>query len=235
MFIKEYRIPLGENIHSKAGNVTDGTYIGFMVLTFIGLCLAWCLVDAHKVRRADGSHVILMKHPSWRSELLGLWEVLQTDSYIILLFPMFFASNWFYTYHFQVVNLPKFDVRTRALNSVLYYISQIIGAFVFGYAFDIKFLRRTTKAKAALASLFALTMAIWGGGYAWQKQYTRSETSDPAYQKLDWTSDGYVGPMFLFMFYGFYDGKQARKRSKVLELTGKYFSGMADKCILVRN
>jgi len=23
---------------------------------------------------------------------------------------------------------------------------------------------------------------------------------------MDWTSNGYVGPMFLYMFYGFYDG-----------------------------
>ncbi len=95
------RIPLGENIHSKSGVVTDGTYIGFMILTFCGAALAWALVDARQVQRADGSRVVLMKNPSWQSEFLGLWETLRTDTWVIFLFPMFFASNWFYTYQFN--------------------------------------------------------------------------------------------------------------------------------------
>lgn len=205
------RIPLGENLHSTAGRVSDGTYIGFMALTFTGAILAWCLVDARHVRRADGSHVVLMKHPTWKSEFLGLWQVLRSDPYIILLFPMFLASNWFYTYQPNVVNLARFNVRTRSLNSTLYWGSQIVAALVFGYVLDLKSFRRTTKAKAALAALFVLTMTIWGGGYAWQKQYTRAETDAKAveagYVKLDWTSSGYVGPMFLYIFYGFFDGE----------------------------
>ncbi len=95
------RIPLGQNIHSKSGVVTDGTYIGFMILTFCGAALAWALVDARQVQRADGSRVVLMKNPSWQSELLGLWETLRTDTWVVFLFPMFFASNWFYTYQFN--------------------------------------------------------------------------------------------------------------------------------------
>ncbi|KAL8913944.1 MAG: hypothetical protein Q9171_001329 [Xanthocarpia ochracea] len=198
-------IPLGQNIHSSSGNVNDGTYIGFMVLTFCGAALAWFLVDARQVQRADGSHVVLMKHPTWQSELLGLLETLKTDSWVVFLFPMFFASNWFYTYQFNVVNLARFNVRTRALNGVLYWLSQIIGAYIFGYALDISRVRRSLRAKAAWAVLFIITMAIWGGGYAWQMQYTRAETSAEDYVKMDWTSSGYVGPMFLYMFYGFYD------------------------------
>lgn len=164
-------------------------------------------MDAHRVQRADGSHVVLMKHPSWRSELVGLWEVLKSDSYIVLLFPMFFASNWFYTYHFQDVNLAKFNIRTRSLNSVLYWLSQIIGAFIFGYALDVKAVRRSIRAKAVYVIMFVLTMVIWGGGYAWQKQYTRADIGADGSGKLDWTSNGYIGPMFLYMFYGFYDGE----------------------------
>ena len=178
-----------------------------MVLTFVGFLLAWTLVDAHKVIRSDGSRVVLMKHPSWKSEILGLWEVFLTDPWVVLLFPMFLASNWFYSYHFNGVNGAKFNIRTRALNGVLYWLSQMIGAFVFGYALDTKTFRRSVRAKGALVVLFILTLAIWGGGYDWQKQYTRAETSPKTYVKLDWTSKGYVGPMFLYMFYGFYDGK----------------------------
>lgn len=198
-------IPLGQNLHSTAGNVNDGTYIGFIVLTSLGAALAWCLVDARHVQRADGSHIVLMKHPTWQSEIFGLYETLKTDTWVVFLFPMFLASNWFYPYQFNGVNLAKFNVRTRALNGVLYWTSQIIGAYIFGYALDLPQFRRSVRAKAAWVVLFVITMAIWGGGYAWQKQYTRSEVSADDYVKMDWTTSGYVGPMFLYMFYGFYD------------------------------
>lgn len=148
-----------------------------------------------------------MKHPTWKSELLGLVEVLKTDVWIVSLFPMFLASNWFYTYQFNGFNSAKFDIRTRALNSILYWTSQIIGAYVFGYGLDVKGVRRSVRAKVVLGVLFAITMIIWGGGYAWQKGYTRADTASKTAPKMDWTSSGYVGPMFLYMFYGFYDGK----------------------------
>ena len=154
----EEQIPLGQNINSSAGSVTDGTYIGFMILMFLGAVLAWFLVDASRIVRADGSRVILMKHPTWQSEVYGLWEVLLSDSYVVLLFPMFFASNWFYTYQFNDVNLARFNIRTRALNNTLYWLSQILGAYIFGYALDISSVRRSVRAKAALVALFTITM-----------------------------------------------------------------------------
>jgi len=199
-------IPLGQNLHSTANKVNDGTYIGFMVLMFLGAVLAWTLCNSGRVERADGSHVILIKNPSWRTEIWGLWEVIRSDTYIIFYFPMFFASNWFYAYHFNDVNLAKFNIRTRALNSVLYYLSQILGAYVFGYALDIKRLSRPFKARAAWGVMFVLTFVIWGGGYDWQKQYTREEVTADDYVKIDFQDGGsYIAPMFLYMFYGFYD------------------------------
>jgi MFS family permease len=198
-------VPLGENIHSKSNSVTDGTYIAFIVLMAFGFVLAGFLCDPKLVKRSDGSRIIMMKNPTWKSELMGLVQTITSDWYIIFLFPMFLASNWFYTYHFQDVNLGKFNIRTRALNSVLYYLCQIIGAWIFGFALDSTRFRRTTKARAAMIALFVLTMVIWGGGYAFQKQFTRAETSAPDYVKLDFTDSGYIGPMFLYMFYGMYD------------------------------
>jgi len=199
-------IPLGQNIHvTENRSVTNGTYIGFLVLTIIGAALAWCLVDAKSVIRADGSRVIVMKNPTWKTELLGLWETFQTDPYILLLFPMFFSSNWFYTYQFNAVNGAYFTTRTKALNNTLYYLMQIAGAFVFGYALDRPNVRRTVRAKACWVALLVLTMVIWGGGFAFQKRYTRKDTTSDDFVHMDWTHSGYVGPMFLYMFYGFYD------------------------------
>lgn len=157
--------------------------------------------------RSDGSRIILQRNPTWKSEILGLWETLFTDPYILCLFPMFFASNWFYTYQYNGVNLARFNLRTRALNNILYWIAQIIGATVFGFALDYAGLRRTTRAIIAWVVLLLLTFAVWGGGYQFQITYTREDRPEDSEDqtKMDWTSSGYVGPMFLYFFYGFYD------------------------------
>ncbi|KXT08618.1 hypothetical protein AC579_5971 [Pseudocercospora musae] len=200
-------VPLAQNIHNTSSDrVSDGTYIGFLCLTFAGALLAWTLVDAKHIVRMDGSRIILMKNPTWKTELLGLWETIFTDPYILCLFPMFFASNWFYTYQFNDVNLAQFNTRTRALNNTLYWLAQIAGSGVFGFALDTNRIRRTTRAILAWAALLVLTFAIWGGGYAFQRGYTRAQVrATPDDHRRDWTDSNYVGPMFLYIFYGFYD------------------------------
>ncbi|RVX74568.1 hypothetical protein B0A52_01694 [Exophiala mesophila] len=198
-------VPLAQNINSRSRQVNDGTYIAFIVLMAAGFILAGFLCNPRLVVRDDGSKIIMMKNPSWKTEVLGLWETMRTDWYIFFLFPMFFASNWFYTYHFQGVNLVNFNIRTRALNNVLYYISQIIGAWIFGFALDTQRLTRSMKARLAIIVLFVLTFVIWGGGYAFQRGYTRAEVNAEDYVPRDWTDSDYIGPMFLYIFYGFYD------------------------------
>ncbi len=102
-------IPLGQTLNDPtAKKVKDGTYIAFIVLMGAGFILAMFLCNPHFVRRDDGSRIILMKNPTWKSEIKGMLQVLRTDWYIILLFPMFFSSNWFYTYHFQDGKLLQF-------------------------------------------------------------------------------------------------------------------------------
>lgn len=197
-------IPLAENINSTSGAVSDGTYAALIVLMFAGAVLALFLCDAGAVVREDGSRVIMKKNPSWSSEFKGLWDTIRDQKWIVLLFPMFFTSNIFVTYQTNGMNLMHFNVRTRALNNVLYWLAQIIGALVFGYALDYGKIRRSVRAKASYITLFVLTFVVWGGGYAWQrKQLPRQE----AKQAIDWTDGGelYIGPMFLYFFYGFFD------------------------------
>lgn len=202
-------IPLGENIHVETNaTVSDGTYIGFIVLMFCGAVLALFLCNAGDIVRKDGSRVILKKNPSWQSELLGLWETLRFEPFIILLFPMFFSSNWFYVYQQNAVNSARFTTRTKALNSLLYYLAQIMAAWITGVMVDMQGVRRSVRAKVTWVVLVAFTFAIWGGGYAYQKGYTRESVNvalNPDYKSTDWTTPGYAGPMFLYIFYGFYD------------------------------
>ncbi|KAJ5168697.1 UNC93-like protein [Penicillium canariense] len=204
-------IPLGENIHVKTNStVGDGTYIAFIVLMFFGACLGLFICDADKIIRDDGSKVILMKSPSWSTEIYGLWETIKAEPFIVLLFPMFWSSNWFYTYQQNGINGAYFDTRTKALNGFLYWFAQIVAAVIIGPLLDSNRVRRSVRAKIAFGVLFTLTMVIWGGGYAWQKHYTRADVSQDAvdagtFTPWDWTTKGYLGPMFLYFFYGMYD------------------------------
>ncbi|EPS36940.1 hypothetical protein H072_9551 [Dactylellina haptotyla CBS 200.50] len=196
-------VPLVDNLENKSGNVGDGTYIGFLVLMGAGAVLGLFLLDSNKIIRKDGSKVISVQQPTWKSELWGLWEVLRAEPWILALFPMFFSSNYFYSYQFNAYNLARFTTRTRSLNSLLYWLSQIIGAGFMGLALDTQRLSRVTRARAGLAFVFVITLAIWGGGYAFQRNYTRA--SAKVMTKIDWHDHNYGGPLFLYMCYGLYD------------------------------
>ena len=200
-------IPLGTNFHRQdAAAATDGTYIGFIVLMLTGAALALVLCNAKHIIRPDGSRVIVMKQPTFQSELIGLWETLKFEPLVLLLFPMFFVSNWFYPYQQNAVNGAHFDVRSRSLNGLLYWLAQIIAAVIWGVLLDMGTIRRSTRAKLAWGALLILTVSIWGGGYAYEKTYTRDDALNGTLKLWDWTDGGeYVGPMFLYFFYGFYD------------------------------
>jgi hypothetical protein len=64
----------------------------------LGVTIPLLMADPDKMIRTDGTKVVMPRHPSWKSEFHGLWVAIITDPMILLLFPMFFASNYFYTW-----------------------------------------------------------------------------------------------------------------------------------------
>lgn len=168
--------------------------------------LALLMCNGDDVVRSDGSWVLMPKNPTWKTEVLALWDTLRTDTYVLLLFPMFFCSNFFYTYQFNGINQAHFNTRTRALNNLLYWTAQIAGAVAYGYSVDNKRFRRTIKAKVSWVMLFCLTMAVWGGGLAWQLSVPdRGNLDSEPIPVMDWTDQGYWKGMILYMAYGFFD------------------------------
>lgn len=196
-------IPLAQNMELGESNVNAGTYVAFLVLMGLGIALAGCLLPMDKVYKSDGSKVIAKKYPRIQDELRGMLRVLLTERKIYFLFPMFCASNWFYTYQFNNVNAVRFNVRTRSLNSLLYWLSQMLGAIAIGFVLDSKRFSRPVRARIGWSLLFVLSMAIWGGGLKFQLGVTRENVTDLTL--LDFKDSGYIGPMFLYMFYGVFD------------------------------
>lgn len=66
--------------------------------------------------------------------------------------------------------------------------------------------RRAVKARISYGLLIVLTFVVWGGGYAWQKkQVSRERTRQDDWDeyRVDWTDDGFVGPLFLYFFVSY--------------------------------
>lgn len=123
--------------------------------------------------RADGSRVTTPRHPSWKAEFKSLWTALRTDPFIILLFPMFFASNYFYTWQFSDYNAVLFNIQGRALNNTVYWVAQILGSVSIGLLLDQKQYRRRVRAFLAWTILLCMVM----GAHIWAWYYQKCVNS----------------------------------------------------------
>lgn len=201
---KIVKIALAQNMHSDKNDIGDITFYIIIALSVLGSILAVFLCEARQVERSDGTRVVLPQTPTWKSEVIGLVDTLKQDTYILLFFPAFFASNYFYPYQFNTFNLDNFTIRTRSLNNALYWIAEIIGAYIAGYALDSTRIRRSLRAKVATAVLLVLTFALWSGAYRWQKREADAIANTGGKIKEDLADSGYIGPMFLYLAFGLY-------------------------------
>jgi hypothetical protein len=79
---------------------------------FVGTALTVFILPPSEIVRADGTLVKVQASSSVRQELRNFVKVLK-DKRILLLAPMFFASNYFYAYQ-GAINAFYFDGPTRA-------------------------------------------------------------------------------------------------------------------------
>ncbi|RMZ80828.1 hypothetical protein DV737_g2878, partial [Chaetothyriales sp. CBS 132003] len=199
----------GLNYHSKSGTVTDSTYIAYVVIMLFGWALSIFISSAESLsRKYDGVRISQeSKAINWlniRCTILHMARII-LDWKVACLYPMFFNANVFYSYQQNNVNGSTFDLRTRSLNSALYWIAQMAGGLFMGCILDLKQLNRRTRAKLGWAILFVTGMVIWGGGYQFQIWNDRRAKLGLK-QDIDYKADSkYLGPMFLYFFYGVYD------------------------------
>lgn len=202
-------IPIANNWNTTDNKaVNDGTYIGFLVLMVCGAILSWFLVPPQKIVRKDGTRVQRVRHPSIKSELKGLWETLYSDPYIVLLFPLFWASNWFYTYQQNAYNLYMFNTRSRAFSGLWYWLAQIAGSLLFGWFLDNQFMTRRHRAIAGWALLFVLVLSIWGGGLKAELGISRPPDQAQAaswFRGMDIYDTDFTWYCLLYAFYGVLD------------------------------
>ncbi|KDQ17512.1 hypothetical protein BOTBODRAFT_29692 [Botryobasidium botryosum FD-172 SS1] len=200
-------LALALNSKSKESVVTDETYIIFLVLTGIGMLTPLFMANPSAMYRTDGSKVAAPRHPSWKTEIWSLFLSLRTDPYIILLFPMFFGSNYFYTWQFNNYNGAVFNIRTRSLNNLCYWLSQIFGSVIIGMLLDSRRFARRTRAFLAWGVLMAMIFIVHGWAYIYQRHYTRRMTMSSTFHHMDMHDHGYAGRVLLYVLCGILDAQ----------------------------
>ncbi|KAF8133188.1 MFS general substrate transporter [Boletus edulis] len=233
-------VAFGQNFNSTVTDaisstpVGNGTYITFMILSLVGVVLTFFMADPNKMIRTDGTKVVQPSHPSWKTEFVNLFVALIKDPWIVLLFPMFFASNYFYTWQFNDYNAAIFTIRARGLNNLVYSTAQIFSSIFIGYVIlDQKRYRRRVRAFIGWVLVFAMVFVVHIWAYFYQRTYTRHSVS-PA-TDIDIYSSDYPAHVSIMIFYGFLDsmwqtyaywlmGTMSNNLTKLAVFTGFYKS-----------
>ncbi|PWN42792.1 MFS general substrate transporter [Ceraceosorus guamensis] len=193
-----------ETADSKETHLSVAGYAVLLGLTVAGVALPWALLPPIKVTRTDGTRVISPRFPSLRSELVGMYKCLRYDPLILLMVPWWFFSNSFYVYHFNSFNLGNFSIRSRALNSLLYWLAQSIAAPLFGQLLDLQRVSRPTRAKIGVAVVGSLTMLVWAASYHVQHSFSRESPRALDYKDTD-DRVYYLGLQVLYILFGVAD------------------------------
>lgn len=193
-------IALGIEAHSTMPGVSTGVYLAFMIIMLTAIVTAWLLLPPHLVVRGDGTVVELEDAITPAQEFKELCLLLK-DWRMIALFPMFFSSNYFYSYQ-GAITTALFNGRTRALVSLLTGLGSIIGSIVIGQITDNLPFGRRKRALLAAAIVVFFNCVVWACGLGFQVQFTRNDTVVRGVAvPWDWTTGVAVGPIILMMAY----------------------------------
>lgn len=204
---------LGINYHQAGGTVTDSTYIAYIVIMVFGWLLGSLLVCSPSKLNAKYKGERVAKVNKEQNKPFSLSKIVSvmkftlkvaTNWKVLCLIPMFFNANVFYSYQQNSVNGMTFDIRSRALNSALYWFAQMFGGFFIGFILDLKYFKRGTKVLIGWILLMVTGMVIWGGGLSFQI-WNDKRLALGLKQDVDFTEKQAVGPIFLYIFYGMYD------------------------------
>ncbi|KAL2657515.1 hypothetical protein GLYMA_04G226100v4 [Glycine max] len=190
---------LNYNRGDSAATVNDGTYIGFMVFMSVGAVLSLTILPASKVVRNDGTRCTNMLYSNVATESVEILKLFYNWK-MLLIIPAAWSSNFFYTYQFNHVNKPQFNLRTRGFNNVFYWGAQMVGSVGIGYVMDFSFKSRRKRGVLGIGVVALLASAIWGGALA-------NQINHDSRVILDFKDSGsrYAGPFVLYFSFGLLD------------------------------
>lgn len=193
-------IALGIESKSTLPGVSTGVYVAFLIIMLTSIVTSWLMLPSHAVVRGDGTVVELEDAISPRQEFAELWKLMR-DWRMIALLPMFFSSNYFYSYQ-GAITVVLFNGRTRALIALLEGVGSVIGSIVIGQLTDNLPFARRKRALCSTVLVLLFNCAVWASGLAFQLQFKRGDTVvRGAEVPWDWSVGVSTGPLLLLMAY----------------------------------
>ena len=199
-------IQFGLNYSETNGNANVGSYCVFIAVMLLGSLTAFfCILDPSRVVKEDGTRVIVPSPKSPREEFSNVASVI-SDPNMLLLSGLFFGSNFFYTYTFDGINGFMFNLRTRGLNSSMYWAAQMIGAVLIGWIVDNKQWMIGKRALMGFTVVAGSVNIFYALGcyleYFTLAKFNKNNIFEPL---LDFTDTGYFFPCSVFVLYGLGD------------------------------
>ncbi|KAG0201007.1 hypothetical protein BGX28_006081 [Mortierella sp. GBA30] len=186
-------------------DVSPETYIVYMVIMGLATLLAIFLTRPSSIVRDNGDPVVVAKFAGVKAEFVAILSVF-CDWRMLLLIPAFFFSNFSYTYQFNDFNGFNFTIRSRSLNSIFFWVAQIVGALLIGYLLDRIPMRRPRRALLGLMIIALLFMATWIGALMMQLKHKWERKALKQTDLIDLGhGDMYTGPMAIYAMFGFCD------------------------------
>mmetsp|Transcript_36691 Transcript_36691/g.67272 ORF Transcript_36691/g.67272 Transcript_36691/m.67272 type:complete len:437 (-) Transcript_36691:47-1357(-) len=198
-------LQFGMNYQSKDSSANPVSYFAFVATMVLGAVSApMLLASPSEVIRQDGSEVSFDKAESPSEEIRAAFHAF-SDPFLRNNVLFYLASNWFYTYNFNGFNGHQFNVRTRGLNSAMFWLAQMIAAWLFAMVLDGGGPPRLRAAKGLLlvaaGAAVSLGLALYlgetsrcNGTHGWDKGH-------PC--RLDYLDgSGVILPMLAFLLLG---------------------------------
>ncbi|KAF9948024.1 hypothetical protein BGZ72_010002 [Mortierella alpina] len=186
-------------------DVSSNTYIVYMVIMGVSTLLAVFLARPSTIVRDNGEPVTVAKFAGLKAEGMAILSVF-CDWRMLLLIPAFFFSNFSYTYQFNDFNGFNFNIRTRSLNSLIFWVAQIIGALVIGYLLDRIPVKRPKRAKLGLLFIALLFMATWIAALMMQLKHKWERKALQRKELIDYGhGTNYTGLLAIYAMFGFCD------------------------------
>ncbi|KAF9432990.1 hypothetical protein BGZ76_010025 [Entomortierella beljakovae] len=186
-------------------DVSSTTYIVYMAVMGLSTSFAFFLSRPSTIIKDDGEPVNVAKFAGLKAEALAILSVF-CDWRMLLLIPAFFFSNFSYTYQFNDFNGFPFNIRTRCLNSIVFWVAQVIGALVIGYLLDRIPVRRPKRAMLGLLVIALLFMATWIAALFVQIKHNWERKPVHQSELIDFEhGSAYTGLLFIYAMFGFCD------------------------------
>ncbi|OAA55170.1 Major facilitator superfamily domain, general substrate transporter [Cordyceps fumosorosea ARSEF 2679] len=201
-----FGIILGSSNGKTATSITsDGSPTSVYIVMIVLICLAFPLtifglVDPKTVRRADGTPVAVFHNLSLGQEMRGVVAVLR-DYRVLAMLPVIFSCELALGI-LPSVNGRYFNLRTRSMNNVIFYLVQLPASVGCAYLTDRSpFRRRRDRGYLSVSILGAFVFAGWIALLAWV--CTSSTWASPPEGGVDWTdSSNFRGPFVLYLLFG---------------------------------